>query len=196
MDLWFKPLIWLDYRLAVFFTLSFPLVLSVWAIVKKVDVVSRLLIIYWRVSSLLLISIYLMIPSWSIGFLAGLGARILIPISLWFWIDLNEELSEMPDRPLKLVVKAWRWAVTIYCLIGAIGSIPSLSCAFSQGAIESDFCQVYLEAPWLYQQTFHSDSSPAFLGFLGLVGLVAYITYFIYFVLVRFGKQGRSAIEQ
>jgi len=45
---------------------------------------------------LLAITIYLLIAALPVGFISGLMARILIPISLWFWVDLNEEIEDQP----------------------------------------------------------------------------------------------------
>jgi hypothetical protein len=168
----------------------------IWAFVQKSEAIQGLLIIYWRVSSLLIITVYLMIAVWPIAFVSAFLARILIPISLWFWIDLNEEIDELPQRPLKLVLTAWRWAITVYSTLGALALVPFLPCAFSKGAIDSPFCHVWLEPPLLYKDIFHPNYKPGFLGFLGMVGLLIYVLYFSYFVLIRLGKQGRSAMEQ
>ena len=54
--------------------------------------------IYWRVASLLAITVYLMIGGLSVSFVTALLAKILIPLSLWFWVDLNEEIREQPKR--------------------------------------------------------------------------------------------------
>jgi hypothetical protein len=193
---WFKPLVWTDYRLAVIFTLIIPIILTIWAFVRQSEAIGRLLIIYWRVASLLMITLYLMIPSWSVGFVTGFAARILMPLSLWFWVDLNDEIKDLRPSFLKLVLTSWRWAVTIYCSLGAIASLPFLSCAFSSGAVDSPFCQVWLAAPWEYKALLHQKATPGFLGFLGAVGLIIYVLYFAYFLLIRLGKQGRSALEQ
>lgn len=191
-----RSLVWTDYRLAVLFTVIIPLILLVWAFVQKADSMVRLLIIYWRVASLLAITVYIFIAGWPIGYLSGWAARILIPISLWFWVDVNEDIEDQPQRPLKLALTAWRWAITLYCTLGAIASIPALQCAFLQGAVKSSFCQLWLEAPLGFKQVFHPGSRPEFLGFMGMVGLLIYILYLSYFVLIRLGKQGRSAMEQ
>ncbi len=191
-----KSLVWTDYKLAVIFTVLVPIVLLIWSAVKQSEAIVRLLIIYWRVASLLMITVYLMIPGWPISFISGLCARILIPISLWFWVDLNEEIRDRPDSPLKLTLTSWRWAVTIYSTLGAIVSIPFLSCAFSPGQIETNFCQVWLEAPWGYKEIFHPNTSPGVLGFFGMTALIIYTLYLAYFIFVRLGKQGRSALEQ
>lgn len=188
-------LVWMDYRLAVLFTVFIPLMLLIWAFFQKADAIVRLLIIYWRVSSLLAITVYLLIVGWPIAYVSALSSRILIPISLWFWIDLNEEIDDRPATPLKLALTSWRWAMTIYCTLGTIASIPFLRCAFVPGAITSEFCQVLREPPLLFKQYFHAGYTPGFLGFIGMVGLFFYVLYLSYFVLFRLGKQGRSAIE-
>lgn len=193
--LWFEPLIWTDYRIAVLFTVIIPIILLIWAFIQKSEAIQKLLIIYWRVASLLMITVYLMIASLPISFISAFFARILIPISLWFWVDINEDIDDQPQRPLKLALNSWRWAITIYNILGVIALVPFLSCAFFQGAINTPYCQAWLKAPWLYKQFFHANSTPGFLGFLGFVGLVIYVFLLCYFVLVRLGKEGRSAME-
>ena len=72
VDVWFQPLVWIDYRLALLFTLIFPFLLLIWAMLSQVEAIQRLMILYWRVASLLMISLYLMIPGWSIAFVTVL----------------------------------------------------------------------------------------------------------------------------
>lgn len=194
-EVWLRPLVWMDYRLALIVTVILPLVLLIWSIVGKAEALQRLMIIYWRVASLLLITVYLMIPGWWFGFLTGLTAKILIPLSLWFWVDINDEIRDYPASWLKLVVTAWRWAITGYTMISAIAMLPFMSCAFTPGEIKTPVCQVWLEAPRLYHALFHKNSSAGFLGFLGTIGLCFYVVYFAYFLLIRLGKQGRIAME-
>lgn len=195
-QVWFQPWVWLDYKLAVLFTVAIPLVLFIWALFRKQATLTQLLIIYWRVASLLGITVYLLIAAWPVGYLTGFLARILIPISLWFWADINEEIEDQPPGAFKLALTSWRWAVSVYCGIGTLVMIPFLSCAFSGAALRTPFCRVWLEAPFLYREWFHRNTSPGFLGFLGAVGLTVYILYFAAFMITRLGKRGRSAIEQ
>ncbi|MBP0019120.1 MAG: DUF3177 family protein [Cyanobacteria bacterium SBLK] len=195
-DIWFKPLIWMDYRLAVLFTVIAPVVLLIWAAIRKEEAMTRLLIIYWRVASLLMITVYLMIPSWTIGYFTGFAARILMPISLWFWIDINDEIDDHNFSPLKLMLTSWRWAVTVYCTLGTLAFIPFLPCGFAAAPRENPMCRAWLEPTFLYKSWFHANSTPGFLGFLAGIGLTAYLVYFIYFAVVRLGKQGRSAMEK
>ncbi|HEY9874034.1 MAG TPA: DUF3177 family protein [Candidatus Obscuribacterales bacterium] len=195
-ELWFRPLVWTDYRLALLFTILIPLILLIWAYVQKVEAIQRLLIIYWRVASLVVITLYLMIAAIPVGFVSSFLCRILIPLSLWFWVDVNEEIDDLSPRPLKLALTAWRWAITIYCILSSLALIPFLPCAFSSEIIKTPFCQVWFEAPWLYKAYFHANSKPQFLGFLGILALIIYGFSLSYFVLIRLGKQGRSAMQQ
>ena len=190
-----EKLVWMDYRLAVIFTVIIPLILLIWSFTVKSDAIQHLVTIYWKVASLLAITVYLMIAALPISFITAIAARILIPISLWFWVDLNEEIDDRPDSLLKLSFTAWRWAITVYMAVGALLQIPVTRCAFwSKDMILGEpFCRIWLDAPWGYKQIFHYNSTPGFLGFLGIVGLVVYAISFTWFVVVRLGKQGRSA---
>jgi hypothetical protein len=195
---WFPAYVWTDYRLALLFTVFVPLALMIWALVQKSEGIQRLLVIYWRVASLLAITVYLLIGALPIGFAAGWLARILIPVSLWFWVDLNEEIAEQPESQLKLGFMAWRWAVSIYCFLGVLVQLPLLRCAvMTTDALKADgLCRPWLEVPWAFREVFHATTKPFFLGFLGIIGLVVYAISLAYFVFVRLGKQGRSALEQ
>jgi len=79
---------------------------------------------------LLAITIYLLIAALPVGFISGLMARILIPISLWFWVDLNEEIEDQPRGALKLTFNSWRWAITVCWVCDA--QLPLLQCAISK----------------------------------------------------------------
>ncbi|NJK66155.1 MAG: DUF3177 family protein [Microcoleus sp. CSU_2_2] len=195
---WFQPLVWMDYRLSVLLTVSIPLVVLIWAVVEKAEAIVRLSIIYWRVASLLAITLYLMIAALPVSFVSSAIARALIPAALWFWVDLNEEIADRPQSSLKLAFTAWRWAITVYSVLGAIAQIPFLSCAFKSPdrVIDEQFCRVWLDPPWLYKEMFHATTKPQVLGFLAMVGLAIYVIYLSYFVLIRLGKQGRSATGQ
>ncbi|MFN7567632.1 MAG: DUF3177 family protein, partial [Microcystis sp.] len=50
-QLWFRPLVWIDYRLAVLFTVIIPSILLIWSLFAKIESLQKLLIIYWRVAS-------------------------------------------------------------------------------------------------------------------------------------------------
>ena len=195
---WLHSLVWTDYRVAVLFTVLIPLALFIWAFVQKAEAMQALLTTYWRVASLLAITVYLFIGALPIGFLSGWLARILIPVALWFWVDLNEEIADQPQARLRLAFTSWRWAISIYCVLGVLGQIPVLGCALksSQAIVSDQFCRVWLEPPWAFREFFHATTKPYFLGFLALVGLGVYVLSLGYFVFAKLGKQGRSATGQ
>ena len=195
---WLPSFVWTDYRLAVLLTVIFPLTLLIWAFVQKNNAIQHLLAIYWRVASLLLITVYLFVGAYPIGFISGWFARILISLSLWFWVDLNEEIVEQPKSYLKLIFTSWRWGVSVYLVLGAIAQIPWLRCAFlpSQQVVADQACRLWLQPPWAFREFFNAGMKPYTLGLLAMLALGAYVLCLGYFVFFRLGKQGRSATGQ
>lgn len=187
-----QKLVWMDFRLAVLFTVVLPLGLLLWAVIQNAQAITQLLIIYWRIASLLAISVYLMIAQWPVSYVSGFAALILIPLSLWFWVDLNEEVADRRDT-LGLVFNSWRWGVTIYSILAALGQAVFLDCAFIPGAISRAACQAWFQPPLMFKDIFHAQAKPGTLGFFAVLALVIYILYLGYFVFVRLPKQGRSA---
>ncbi|WP_414348519.1 DUF3177 family protein [Synechococcus sp. W60.2] len=57
---WLVKAIWVDYSLAVALTVVLPLALLIWAFAVGLRPLIQLLIVYWRVSSLLAVTVYLM----------------------------------------------------------------------------------------------------------------------------------------
>jgi hypothetical protein len=199
-----QAIVWTDFRIAVLLTVIIPLALLIWSAVSQSDAVTKLLVIYWRVASLLAVALYLLIAALPIGYLVAWFARMLLPISLWFWVDVNEEIEEMPSSPFKLAVTGWRWALTIYSAFGVLFQVPSLSCAFApqteiikQAEMTSaTVCNVWLQAPWGFRELLHGTTKPWFLGTFGIIGLVIYSLYLAYFVFFRLGRSKRSAMGQ
>ncbi|MCM1985238.1 DUF3177 family protein [Lyngbya confervoides] len=191
-----RSLVWMDYRLAVVFTVLCPLGLLIWAFVKNAQAISTLLIIYWRVASLLLITVYLLMTGNAVGLITGLMALLLIPLTLWFWADLNEEIEDQRGW-LKLIFAAWRWATTLYCIGAILGQISTLSCVFSAVARASDRCQLWFQPAIGFGSIFHSDLGSTTvsnrLEFVAFIGLVFYGLYFLNFLTLRLSKKGRSA---
>ncbi|MBL1210000.1 DUF3177 family protein [Geminocystis sp. GBBB08] len=191
-----KSLVWTNYKLFILFCLILPLILSIWGLFAQIPSIGRLLVIFWRVASLMAIAIYLLIPVWQVGYLAWFLAHIFVVISLWFWVDINDEIRDLPKTPLRLTVTIWRWAITFYGIISAIAFIPFLPCTFSADASVEISCRVWLEAPWHFKTWFHPNVTPGFLGFLGMTGLIIYSIYLFYFLSFRLIKQGRIALQQ
>lgn len=187
-----RMLVWTDCRLALVFLVFFPLGLLIWAILENAQPISRLLVIYLRVASLLLITMYLMMAQIPLSFITLFLAMLLIPVSLWFWVDLNEEIDDRRGK-LKLALTTWRWSTTLFCLISAAAVAPSLGCAGSKDAIAASQCQVWLEPAYGVAAIAHESSGVSRINILATLALILYGFYFGYFLIFRLSKQGRSA---
>jgi hypothetical protein len=190
-----RQLVWTDFRLAVLFTVFIPFALLIWAYRAKAVAIRRSLVIYWRVSSLLAITVYLMIGSLPISFMTSLAARILIPLSLWFWQDINENI-ETTKGAIKPVYKIWRWAMTTYKLVGTLISLTFIGCAFTPAAQLTSICKIWFEPPLAFKAIFHANSTTGTLGIYGIIGLTIYCFYLASFVLLRLPQQGRVAFRE
>ena len=202
-DSLYRSLVWLDYRLAVLFSVGMPFVLLVWAALRREGALVRLLGIYWKVASLLLITTLLLTDQRPLGFLLSPLAQLLVVVSLWFWVDLNEELADLPPwRPLPLTLRIWRWGVSVWAMVGAMFSATALGCA-NQPAMAQARCAVWLRPPRglhagverVFDFVFGGEWTPAVAAFIGYVGLVAYAVGLLQWLLVRLPRQGRVAGE-
>lgn len=200
-DLPYRSLVWLTYRLGATFALGLPLVLLVWASVRRETAISRLMGIYWKVASLLVITLLLLTDQRPLGYVTALLAPVLMTVSVWFWVDLNEELADRPWRqPLVLTVRLWRWALSGFSVIAAGMAISSLSCV---SAVKGADCKAWLEAPQglhlvlerLFDFLFGGDWNEAVAAFLGYVMLVAYAVGLLQWLLIRLPRLGRVAGE-
>ncbi|WP_338429985.1 DUF3177 family protein [Synechococcus elongatus] len=192
-----RSLVWTDYRLAVLILVFIPLVLLVWSLFSKLEAIQRLMLIYWRVASLLAITVLMMVAALPLSFLTGFLARLLIPISLWFWVDLNEEVEDLPRfRPLRLGFTAWRWAVTIYSGLGLLLSARSLPCSFlpREVIVQDAICNFWLSPPYGLREWLLSGYKPGLISFFGVFGLVVYGLCLVQFLLTRLPRQGRCAL--
>ena len=195
----YKAIVWLTYRLIATFSFGLPIVLLLWSSIKKEGPIIRLLSIYWKVSSLIFISILLLTSNQPIGFLTSFAAPFFIICSLWFWIDLNEEINEMPLwRPLSLTIKIWRWGLSFISILYALITFTSLSCF---KIIENPNCFALIEGPKnlhgitkiILNFLFGGNWSQELSGFIGYLALIAYIIGLAQWLLFRFPKQGRIA---
>ena len=200
-ELPYRTLVWLTYRLAAMFALGLPLVLLVWASVRREASMVRLLTIYWKIASLLAISVLLLTDQRPIGYLTTFLAPLLMVASVWFWVDLNEELADLPPwRPLPLTVRIWRWALSGFGLMAAAMASTSLACVKDVAGAN---CRVWLEAPQglhrvaerLFDFVFGGQWTEAVAAFIGYVALVAYVVGLLQWLLVRLPRQGRVAGE-
>ena len=202
-DSLYRSLVWLDLRLAVLFSVGVPLVLLVWAALRRERALVRLMGLYWKVASLLLISVLLLTDRRPLGFVVAVIAQLLLVVTLWFWVDLNEELADLPPwRPLPLTARVWRWAVTFWAPIGALFSLTALAC-MEPARLAGARCAVWLHPPELlhgqvsavFGFVFGGQWTTGVAAFVGYLALVAYAVGLLQWLLVRLPRQGRVAGE-
>ena len=195
----FHTLIWLTYKLGATFAFGLPLTLLIWATIKQERSIVRLLSIYWKVASLIPISILLLTGDRPIGYLTSFISPLLLIFAVWFWVDLNEELADLPlFKPLPFMVKAWRWMISFFGIFYAILISTSLSCMQS---MNGEYCNTWKEAPRNFHQMaqvifnflFGANWTESLAAFIGYLALVAYFVGFLQWLLMRLPKQGRFA---
>ena len=199
-ELSYRALVWLTYRLAATMALGLPLVLLIWSTWRGDSVVQRLLGLYWKVASLMMISLLLLTDERPLGYVTAVVAPVLMVVTVWFWVDLNEELADQPTwRPLPLTVRLWRWALSGFGVISLATTATGLRCMESP----SSDCAAWLEAPQglhrvvetVFDFVFGGQWSEPVAAFVGYVALVAYLAGFLQWLLVRLPRHGRVAGE-
>ena len=200
-ELSYRALVWFTYRLGATVALGLPLVLMVWSAWRRDAVVMRLLGLYWKVASLMAISLLLLTDQRPLGYLTAVVAPVLMVVSVWFWVDLNEELADQPTwRPLPLTVRLWRWTLSGFGVISLVMTATGLRCIESLGSAE---CRAWLEAPQgmhrvvetVFDFVFGGQWTEAVAAFIGYVALVAYLAGLLQWLLVRLPRYGRVAGE-
>ena len=200
-ELSYRALVWLTYRLAATVALGLPLVLLIWSAWRREPVVQRLLGLYWKVASLMGISLLLLTDQRPLGYVTAVVAPVLMVVSVWFWVDLNEELADQPPwRPLPLTVRLWRWALSGFGVISLVMTATGLRCMESQSSPD---CSAWLEAPQgihrgvetVFDFVFGGQWTEAVAAFVGYVALVAYLAGLLQWLLVRLPRYGRVAGE-
>ncbi|MBD2149622.1 DUF3177 family protein [Pseudanabaena sp. FACHB-1277] len=189
-----RQLVWLDYRLALIFTAIAPLVLLIWSLRVDNIAIKRSLLLYWRVASMVLITIYLAIGNIGASFISGILANILIVLALWFWRDLNEDINAS-RHILKPIYLGWRWAASFYCVLTGIFRLIFANCAFVSSDRLSDVCKVWFEPPASFGKFFSGFIAPENLAFAGAVAGIVYMLYLSIFLVFSLPKTGRIAFR-
>ncbi|MXX09479.1 MAG: DUF3177 family protein [Synechococcus sp. SB0673_bin_10] len=195
-----QRLIWADYRAAVVLTIVLPLVLLIWAAFRKEGAIGRLLNLYWKVSSLLAITVLLLAGAEPWAFAVAVAAHLLILGSLWFWEDINDDLADLPPwRALPLTTRIWRWSLTAFTVAGAAASVASYRCL---GGFEaSPVCPLWQHPPGRFSQflgsglnfLFGAPWTPEGARVTGWFCLVVYAGCFLGWLLWRWPRFGRVA---
>ncbi len=147
----------------------------------------------------MVISMLLLTGNRPIGHLTTFLAPILIIISIWFWIDLNEELNELPsNKILPFLLKTWRWAITIFGILYTSIAFLSLKCMNDMAASN---CIYWRETPKglnhiiknIFNFLFGASWTEGLSAFIGYLALILYLVGVIQWIFIRLPKQGRIA---
>jgi hypothetical protein len=160
---WLRLLVRLDFLVAVALTVVAPLALLLRALLQRRAQVAALLA-YWRSSSLLMVTVYLLIGERRTAYACAVASRLLIPWTLSRHPD--------PDDPL---YTRWRRLTSGYCLLGATLNLPVLRCAARR--VDEPLaltCRAYMEPAQEFGRVLHPSVSRARLGRVGDIGLLLF----------------------
>jgi len=126
-ELTYRALVWLTYRLAATFAVGVPLVLLIWSSWRREPLVLRLLGIYWKVASLMAISLLLLTDQRPLGYAMAVVAPVLMVISLWFWVDINEELIHGLAATVFNFLFGGLWTEAVAAFVGYVALVAYLA---------------------------------------------------------------------
>lgn len=146
-----------DFVLAVLLTVLVPIILLLRSLLNgALRHHIKPLLAYWRASSLLMVTVYLLIAQRPYAMISGVTARIAIAWSLMRFPYHNDAL-----------VRWWVWVTVGYCLAGAAVNMRQIDDAMVQ--------QEYAAATQVYAQLFHRNQDVHMLGWVGDVGLISWV---------------------
>ena len=195
----FQILVWLTYRIAATFAFGLPLCLLIWAKISNLSSIDRLLSIYWKVSSLYAINILLLSGKSQLGHLISLISPILMVASIWFWVDLNEEIAEMSMyKPISLTTRIWRWTLSFWGILNTVLHLFSWRCLSSTNG---NYCDSWREIPYnsfittkvIIKFILDGNWTTAFATFFAYSALILYLIGFLQWILIQLPKNGRFA---
>ncbi|MEF8797444.1 MAG: DUF3177 family protein [Salinivenus sp.] len=173
----YETLVYADFLLAVGLLVVAPLFLLV--VSATLPPVRDRLLVYWRASALLGVTVYLWIGETPMGFMTGYAARALIPLALW----RGDALTVLRNRPVPTasgwrttLFRYWRALAIPYSLAGLAYMLPLLGCAWSDAAA---VCQAWYAPPQQYAAWLHPTVEPLWLARYGWVALGVYAAYLL-----------------
>jgi hypothetical protein len=173
----YETLVYADFLLAVGLLVVVPLLLL--AVSATHAPVRNRLLVYWRASALLGVTVYLWIGEQTMGFATGFAARALIPLALW----RGDALMVLRGRSLPTgadwratAFRGWRQAAIAYNLLGLAYMLPLLPCV-TAGA--GPRCALWFGPPQQYADWLHPTVEPIWLARYGWVALGVYAAYLL-----------------
>ncbi|MCS4138315.1 hypothetical protein GGQ13_001749 [Salinibacter ruber] len=169
-------LIRLDFVLATALLVAAPLGLLL-ASVRRPAVRGRLLV-YWRASSLLMVTVYLMVDGRPGAFVAGNTALVAIPLALHAGdVLFVPRPASLGEGPVATWFRRWRAGATAFCGASLLLTVPALRCAW-EGA-ENPVCAAWLAPPRELHRALHASVDPTTLGDAAVIGGLIYGAYLV-----------------
>lgn len=173
----YETLVRVDFVLAVGLLVAVPLVLLGTSV--TVPAVRDRLLVYWRASALLGITVYLLAARDPMGFATGWMARAVIPLAL----VRGDALFVLRGRTLPDtgtwrdgVFRLWRDAAIAYNVVGLAYMLPLVPCALdATGAT----CTAWFAPPQVFTDALHPDVDRVWLGRYAWVALGVYAAYLL-----------------
>ena len=190
---------WITFQLSSVFIVGVPLSIFIWSIKKRNKAIEKLLIIYWKISILFLISLLLFIGGVDFSLLILIISTSLMTISVWFWNDINRELQGYKiTNVLITTTKSWRWGLTFISISFLIQSFQEMPCLNSINSFE---CLKWSEPSknlsklvnQLFNFLFGANFTEPIAKFLGLFALLIYILGLLQWLIIKFPRSGRNS---
>lgn len=173
----YETLVYADFLTAVGLLVVVPLVLLL--VSANLPPVRDRLLVYWRTSALLGITVYLWIGEAPMGFATGFAARALIPLALWrgdaFLVLRDQPIPSTPGWRAT-AFRYWRAIAIPYSLAGLVYMLPLLPCFWSD---VTPVCQAWYAPPQQYAEWLHPTVAPIWLARYGWVALGIYAAYLL-----------------
>ena len=190
---------WITFQLSSVFIVGVPLSIFIWSIKKRNKAIEKLLIIYWKISILFLISLLLFIGGVDFSLLILIISTSLMTISVWFWNDINRELQGYKINDVLITTtKSWRWGLTFISISFLIQSFQDIACLNSINSFE---CLKWSEPSknlsklinQLFNFLFGANFTEPIAKFVGLFALLIYILGLLQWLIIKFPRSGRNS---
>ena len=190
---------WITFQLSSVFIVGVPLSIFIWSIKKRNKAIEKLLIIYWKISILFLISLFLFIGGVDFSLLILIISTSLMTISVWFWNDINRELQGYKITDVLITTtKSWRWGLTFISTSFLIQSFQDIACLNSINSFE---CLKWSEPSknlsklinQLFNFLFGANFTEPIAKFVGLFALLIYILGLLQWLIIKFPRSGRNS---
>ena len=190
---------WITFQLSSIFIVGLPISIYIWSIKKRNKAIEKLLLTYWKISILFLISLILFIGGVDFSLLILILSTSLMTICVWLWTDINRELKGYKlSNALVTSTRAWRWALTFISVSFLIHGCQDLSCLISFNSSE---CLEWSEPSknlsqlinLLFNFLFGANFTEPIAKFIGLFALLIYLIGLFQWFIIKLPKSGRNS---